>query len=237
MLRLLSFVLLLPLATQVHAQARTDASFTIQIAGITIGSMSLKGVENGTGYSVSAAVDSVGAARVFRRFSYRASSRGNVSGGRFTPVRYAEIADTGRRVSDAILNYSRGVPRIQSYTAPVPANAPTLSPATQGGTLDPLTAMYALLRDQPAATLCNTRVTLFDGRRRSTAVLGPPRQVSGGIACSGEYRRLEGYSPEELARHRAFPMTFVYRQAPSGLMQVARVELQSIYGAAAVVRR
>ena len=35
-------------------------------------------------------------------------------------------------------------------------------------------------------------LTLFDGKRRSQVMLGAPAPMEGGVACPGEYRRLDG---------------------------------------------
>ncbi len=237
MLRFLLLALLLPLSAPAHAQTRTEATFTVRISGITIGRMQLTGVESGSSYSSAALITSAGAARVFRDFSYTARSQGRLSRGRLIPVRYEEKADTGRRQSESILEYSRGIPRLTRYTSPKAAGPDSPDPSTQGGTLDPLSALYALLRDQPAAGLCNATLALFDGKRRSQIRLGAPQAVQGGIVCAGEYRRVAGFTLDELARHTTFPVKVLYAPSAGGMMQAAQVEVQSVYGPATLVRR
>lgn len=217
--------------------AQTEARYTIRIAGFTVGDMRLAAREGPGSYSAVSVITSAGAARVFRRFSYRAEAQGRIDGDNLHPVHYEETADTGRRQSEAELAFDGGVPSVLRYTSPIPPDADAPAPSSQGGTVDPLTALYALLRDQPEAGLCDRKIVLFDGRRRSHVVLGAPGRDGDRITCAGEYRRLEGFTAHELRRHVAFPLTAVFVPAGGGLYRADHVELQSFYGLATVDRR
>ncbi len=216
---------------------QSEARYTIRIAGFTVGDMRLAARESDGAYSAASVIVSAGAARVFRRFSYRAEAQGRIDKGRLRPQRYEETADTGRRQSEAMLAYTRGVPRVLRYTSPVPASAGAPAASSQGGTVDPLTALYTLLRDQPEAGLCDRTITIFDGRRRSHVRLGAARRDGADITCTGEYRRLDGFTPRELRRHVAFPLTAVFTPIEGGLYRATHIELQSFYGLATVDRR
>ena len=112
--------------------------------------------------------------------------------------------------------YKAGVPQVKSYNPPRPPRAEDISPATQGGTVDPLTALFAVLRTVPEAEACMAKLVMFDGRRRSQVVLTAPQRTDDGITCRGEYRRLEGFSPEDMAEKSRFPFTLTYRAAGDG---------------------
>ncbi|WP_425051951.1 DUF3108 domain-containing protein [Psychromarinibacter sp. S121] len=233
-MRVLTLVLCVFLPGLALAADRAVSRYDIAIRGFRVGELRLTVEEAPGQYSVAAAVDSVGAVGFFRPFSYRARAWGTVQNGRFRPASYAETADTGRRQSEAELKYVGGVPEVRSYTSPRPPGADSPDPATQGGTLDPLTAMWAVLGDGMA---CGKTLVLFDGARRSHVRLGPQRAVAGGVTCAGEYRRLEGFTEEELSRHVFFPMTVRYTPGPDGRLSAERVEVQSVYGLATVDRR
>ncbi len=236
MLRLLLPALLLMLMPAAAAE-RVEAGYYLTLRGFTLGSFRLTSEAEAEGpYSLAAAIDSTGVARIFRRFSYRARAQGRHAR-RFVPDRYEEVADTGNRRSEAALVYAGGVPRVTRYTSPEPVGPDSPDPATQGGTLDPLTAIFALLRDQPAEGLCDRTLVIFDGRRRSHLRLGPPRAAEGGAVCEGEYRRLQGFTPEEVARHVAIPLRVHYQRLPDARMRARRVEMDTVYGLAAVHRR
>jgi hypothetical protein len=129
------------------------------------------------------------------------------------------------------------VPQVKSYAPPRDPDEGGLDPATQGGTVDPLTAMYAFLRDRPAAAACNQRLVLFDGERRSQLALGPPRPADGGISCDGEYRRLEGFSAEDMAERTRFPFSLRLEPAAGDLLRVTEVRMQTLFGPAVMARR
>jgi hypothetical protein len=68
-------------------------------------------------------------------------------------------------------------------------------------------------------------------------VLGAPAAVEGGITCPGEYRRLAGFSADDMAEKTRFPFTVRLVPGTSGLMQVDEVTMESIYGNARLKRR
>ena len=219
------------------AFADGTAVFDIRIRGIPVGVMRLAGLEAEGFYAARAEIESVGVARVFRRFSYRASVRGDVDDGDLTPLRYEEIADTGRRRSEAVLIYAEGVPSVSRFVSQSEPPADSPAPATQGGTLDPLSALFSVLRDRPPGAVCGRQLIMFDGRRRSSLTLGPAQDTGDGVACDGEYRRLQGFTDEELSRHRAFEMQLFFAPNAAGLQQSRRIAVQSVYGLATLDRR
>lgn len=230
-------LLLLCLTLPAAAQSRFDAAYELKIRGITIGALLLSGLEEDGAYSAAGVIESTGAARIVRRFRYTGKAQGVLDGTRLIPDRYEESADTGRRQSEVILDYSNGVPTVTRYTSPRPAGTDSPDPATQGDTLDPLSTLYSLFRPRPASEICNETRILFDGKRRSQFSLGAPQAQGDRILCSGAYRRLQGYTPEEVARHVFFPMTVTFAPGSDGRMRPERIEIQTIYGPATVHRR
>ena len=111
-----------------------------------------------------------------------------------------------------------------------------VDPATQVGTVDPLTAMFATLRDVAPGRECGRSLKMFDGRRSSELRLGAPQTDGENVVCAGEYRRIGGFPPDDMAERTRFPFTLTY--APAGdRMQVVEVAMDTLYGKARLVRR
>ena len=221
---------------QAQTAPETDV-FTMSIRGISGGTVTLARTEANGGYAVTAKIAPSGLIRRIRNFSYRGSANGRLSGGVFAPDRYEERADTGRRQSEVVLVYADGVPEVARYVSDREAAPDTPAPETQGGTLDPLTAIHALLRDRSLAEGCAMRVVIFDGRRRSHIILEPAASDDGTTRCTGEYRRLQGFTAREVSRHLAFPIQIVLDPLGADMLRVRQVSFQSLYGTAALNRR
>ena len=219
------------------SHAEDPVVFDLSIRGIRAGTLSFTGQSAEGRYAVSGRLESAGLVGLVRQVRYDGQAEGSLRQGRFTPLRYSEQADTGRRQSESVMEYRRGVPQVKVYNPPRELGSDGLDPATQGGTVDPLTALFATLRDVAPGEECNRSLTMFDGKRRSQLVLGAPAAIEGGIACPGEYRRLAGFSADDMAEKTRFPFTVRLVPGTSGLMQVEEVTMESIYGNARLKRR
>ena len=217
--------------------AAERAQFDISIRGIKVGELQLASEETQTRYSVAGRLSNTGLTQVIRRFSYTGNSQGRIVNSTLQPDRYVEKADTGQRISEVELAYRSGVPRVVRYTSPREPGPDTPDPSSQGGTVDPLTAIYSVLRDVPANRACSVSLILFDGRRQSRVSLRRSGTSGGMPVCSGRYERLKGFTAEEVARHRTFEFTLSYRDAGNGRLAVREVVAQSIYGQAVIQRQ
>ncbi|MCE2748952.1 MAG: DUF3108 domain-containing protein [Rhodobacter sp.] len=237
MWRRLAVAVLAAVVAASSCAAEAPVVFDLSIRGIRVGTLRFSGEAAGGRYAVSGRLESAGLAGLVRRVRYDGQAEGSLRQGRFTPARYREQADTGRRQSQSVMEYRRGIPQVKVYNPPRDLRSDGIDPATQGGTVDPLTALFATLRDVPPGKECNKTLTMFDGKRRSQLVLGPPAAVTGGVVCPGEYRRLAGFSATDMAEKARFPFTLRLGLAQSGLMQVKDVTMESIYGNARLKRR
>ena len=129
------------------------------------------------------------------------------------------------------MTYSGGVPSV------VAGETGALDPASQKGTVDPQTAIYAAFRDVDAGDVCKLNVQMFDGKRRSQVRLGNPRPDGEMIKCDGEYRRLKGFSAEDMAEKSRFPFNLFYAKTSDGRYRVEKVITQTLYGNASLTRR
>ncbi len=221
------------------AEGDTTARFDVRLIGVKVGEMTLAGRIVADGYVAQSTFSTRGLIGAVARAGFDLTSRGRVTASRFIPERYDEAINTGSRASSARLRYTGGVPRITGGTLaaaePDPDQVP-LDPAREGGTLDPLTALFAALHDQPAATLCNTDVTVFDGARRSRIKMATRAEIGPEVICTGAYTRLAGFSASELKRQTVYPFSVRYTPG-GGRMQAQQVTVRTTYGKAELFRR
>src|SRR5690606_17911636 len=129
------------------------------------------------------------------------------------------------------------VPQVKVYNPPRPPREGDIDPSTQSGTVDPLTAAFAALRDIPEAEACKLALFMFDGKRRSQVVLSTPAPSAEGVTCAGEHRRLEGFSAKEMAEKQRFPFRLHYRALGNGMLRATEVSMDTLYGKGLLKRR
>lgn len=235
---LAGLIMSLTLALPLPATAQTDAGeFDLLIRGIKAATVSFSATRDGSAYGVTGAVQTTGLAALIKRLRYQGAATGSVAKGRFRPDNYSESADTGRRQSDATLEYAKGVPQVTAYSPIVAAEPDDVDPATMGGTVDPLTALYATMRAVDAGAECNLSLDLFDGKRASTLQIGAPLAVADTVTCVGAYIRVQGFTAKEMAKQPRFPFTLTYAPVGTGQMQVVQVISETIYGKVTLKRR
>lgn len=219
------------------SEVREDrGNFAVFLGGVRIGVLGFSGLTDGQSYAAKGILRTTGLAALVRQVGYEATSRGVVRAGRFVPTSYDESANTGTRVSKSTMEYRGGVPQVKA-SSPERAPRPTdVDPRTQAGTVDPMTAFYLVLRDVPEAELCNLDLKMFDGTRRSQVVISAPVRNGTGVSCSGEYRRLQGFSAEEMAERTRFPFQIAYVPNGNGGYRLNEITTASTFGNARVVR-
>ncbi|MCZ4353509.1 DUF3108 domain-containing protein [Roseovarius aestuarii] len=224
------------------ATSDTRATFDVRMLGLTLGQMKISGTEDGGGYGVASNFATTGLGRMARA-SFALMAQGRIEGGKLRPHRYDEQINTGDRQSTVQLRYRRGVPRITggSVLQEVAGDPDALNPAQQGGTLDPLSALYSALRDQPSANLCRIDVSVFDGKRRSRIRMtgrseSADPEAGRIVTCTGAYTRIAGFSASAMKRQTTYPFTVTYRPA-GALMQAVRISVRTNYGMADLKRR
>jgi hypothetical protein len=230
-----ALALSLPAAAAAAQQER--AVFDLSLRGISAGRLTVEGKVEGNRYSATGTLQSGGILGALKKVRYDAAVLGGISGSRFSPARYTEQADTGKRQSEVVMTYKAGVPGVETYKPPRQPRDYDIDPARQQGTVDPMTALFAVLRDTPAADACTARLVLFDGRRRTQVALAPAGTKGDKITCAGEYRRLEGFSPDDMQEKTRFPFTLTYAPAGNGTLRVVEVSMDTLYGKGALKRR
>jgi hypothetical protein len=221
-------VTLLALASAAPAVAASgEASYDLSVRGIDAARMVISGREEGGRYAVTARVRSTGLLSLLTDLRYDVTTQGAFGPGRWRPSRYRE------RDEDDTVEVTWGS-TVSSVRTPPRDRPRDVDPAAQRGAVDPLTALWATLRPQPAGSACNLTLQVYDGSRSGTFRLGAPQAAGGGLRCAGSYRRTGGYSAEELQEGRDFDFTVVLEPAGDGLVRGSEVRMQTTYGPAAL---
>lgn len=223
------------LAWGMPAQAET-MRFDVTALGFKVGAFEMSAEETATRYSVSARFGTTGLVRLFRDMGFEMRASGRRLGREFFPNDYSEEVNTGRRTSSARLHYAGGVPQLTGGAVSDGEVTP-LDPATQGGTLDPLTALFTVLRDQNAETLCKADMQIFDGGRRTRVVLTGRIDTGAAVTCTGQFRRIAGYPDHDLETRGVVPLTIRYAPGDNGRMRAQSALLRTSYGPVGLRRR
>ncbi|WP_294619487.1 DUF3108 domain-containing protein [uncultured Roseovarius sp.] len=221
------------LAAPVASQEKTAILYDVHLIGAKIGEVTIAGNQANGRYAARSQFRTTGVVKALKRMHGDVSVKGRVAGISHTPGQYSETINDGKRFTDVKVRFEGKPPKLisgdpDSRAAPAETNG--LSNA-----LDPLTALYLILRDQPRKELCQFRREIYDGHRHARLSLGSPREKQKRVTCAGEYRRIAGYSSSE-KKERRIPFTVLY-EAKAGEMLATRVDIQTKYGKAVLLRR
>lgn len=211
-----------------------DAAFDFRIAGIKAGEIAMAGDATGDTYLARAEVRTTGLLGVFADFFYDGTSEGWVTAsGRMVPETFTASSRSPRDDRETRIDWEEGTP---VYVSVEPPRSTAPEPSTQAGTLDPVSAGFALLRDGPRDEICAKAVDVFDGSRRSRITLGAPQDEDGQIICNGSYERLEG-EENTFNSEAAYAFKLIFSEAGGNMARLERIETRTEYGGAALVRR
>jgi len=220
------------LGTTGAAQAQ-DAVFDFYLSGIKAGEMTMSARSTPEGYSARSSIRAAGAVGLVANFFFDGEASGRIVGGKVSPVRYEANSKSPRAERRTVMDWKDGVP-VNVSVVPPRGSAP--DPATQGGTLDPVSAGLALLGDAVPGSVCDASVDVFDGSRRSRLSLGAPMARDGALVCTGAYSRIEGEA-QSMSKQREFPFEVTFREGGDGVARLERVETRTQFGKAVLERR
>lgn len=213
------------------AEAQQALRFDVLFRGVVVAEITLVARDSGADYALAGAIRATGLAGVFARVRFGMQAEGVLAGDVPRPARYAEDVDTGRRVSMVEMRFAGGLPEIlRQSPAPGPGAVP---PEAAAGTVDPLSALWRIVRG--GALPCDWQLQVYDGVRRSEIVLGRA-QGDGPLSCEGLYRRIAGFTSEEMADRRSFPFALRY-EAREGAFVLTEVAGMSLLGPIRILRR
>lgn len=213
---------------------QSNMSFDVRLLGARIGIFSIAATESGNGYAARSKFTTVGLVGALKKMEADVTVRGHFSSGQMKPTLYNEAIDDGTRVTDVVVKFSPGLPRLVS--GETGSRAPPATGAGLARAIDPLTGVYILLRDQEAAAVtCQFTADIYDGHRLARIKLNRAEKRPDGTTCHGSYRRLAGYSSSE-SRSKNVPLAIDY-VAHQGGYRAAQVRVDTRYGAAVIKRR
>ncbi|WP_157973479.1 DUF3108 domain-containing protein [Tropicimonas sp. IMCC34043] len=219
------------------AQAADQATYSISLAGFRLGTLSLRSDESAGTYKAQSQVRSTGLTRGLYPADITASVTGQVSGNTYNPQIYIDESKSRGETKRTRIRYVAGVPQIEKDPPDTRRRSWHANPEEQGGTVDMLTAGYAILRDQPEALACKLDVSPYDGRERTRIRMAGGTRDGDTLVCPGMYTRVAGFSPKEMAEKVNWPFTVTYRSIGDGMMRVEQVRLQTTLGRVTIDRR
>lgn len=215
-------------------QISAAETYVFTLKGLTAATLTVSGTTSATGYSATGTLKSAGALGAIKKIRYDAKSSGKLDGGKLVPSRYWERADTPKRQSELTMTYRSGRPSALTYSPARAGAAPALG--QHAGSLDPLTALFTVLRDQPEAETCKAAFQTFDGKRAAKVALKPAAKTADSVTCAGSYTRVSGFSAREMADKTRFDFTLTYLRE-GGVMRVSEISLDTIIGKGRLTRR
>ena len=219
------------LALPVHCEV-VRHGFTVQVLGVKVGEFSMASEMNDDSFGVAAGFGTTGLASAFAERSVQLTSTGFRRGNRFVPHRYTEHMDTRGEISRGEMAWRDGFPY---WSGESNGEGRTVPRSALKGAIDPMTALFLLLRDQERDRLCAVDMRVFDGKRLSEVILSKREETNDSVVCSGQLRRIEGYSAKEM-RTPEFPVTLTYRPY-GGQMRSQRMQVTTVYGQVSAIRR
>jgi uncharacterized protein DUF3108 len=211
-----------------------EAQFDFSIAGIRVGALTMSSERAGGGYTAASRIDTAGIVGVLADFFFDGQASGTLAGdGRVVPSRYTATSKSPRALRHTRIDWQKGTP-VHVSVEPPRDSAP--DPADQGGTLDPVSAGFRLLRSAPPDRICATTVDVFDGSRRSRLKLAAPAKSDAGLVCEGTFARIEGEA-HSMADLREFPFRLVFVPNGGGLYRLERIEAPTNFGQAVLTRQ
>ena len=223
MLRYATVLLALLFSMPAAAQERR---FTALIAGLSSGELALSDDANARRFTL----QSGGIAGFFRSFRATAQTLLDATG---RPLTYRAEIEGGRRAGKIEVDFSPDAPVVIAHPEPLRDGVTEVSDAARAGAIDPPSAYHAILRDRAAGEDCTFSSRIFDGRRLASVTL---RNGADPLTCEGVYRREAGYLPQDLEERRDFAFTLTYEAQPDGTLRLTEARMQSLLGAARLVR-
>lgn len=208
--------------------------FDVFLLGIKAGELRYHKSVKGTAYSAQTVLETTGLVALLAPYMFQAEVTGQRLKNRYLPQSYLETSNTGKRITNKTMRYKNQRPTL---LAAGERKKYWLKPADQKGTLDPLSALLALLDDAVSSQLCNADLPVFDGERRvSLSLSGPTKLPEDGLTCQGIYTRLGGFSKQELADGITFPFYINYHPIDAGY-RVTKFSFSTLRGTATFERR
>lgn len=223
-----------------HAQQPQSVKliYDVHFGGIRVGEAEIKGAIGDETYRVSTNLRTQGMVDAFFSALVKARSEGALDeSGALIPAKFRADAKTSRKDQLVEIVYRDGAPSIAKAKPAFKKKSYQIVPEKQVGTLDPLSAALKALTPAPAAEICDSRMEVFDGRKRYAIEFSNPRKKGDMIHCDGTYERVAGFKPKYMKRQKRFPFEVSYLVNQKGMAVVDRVSVETDYGFGVAKRR
>ncbi len=233
-IKYLSFLFAICLALPAAAE---QGRFSVSVAGFGAGTIAFSGSESGGRYKANGQVASTGLARGLYPADITVAVNGRVSGNSYAPGTYSEKTVKKGKTKTGTFRYSGGTPRVTKNPPDRNRKSYHADPSGQKGTVDPMTAAFAILRDRPAELACNLDLFPYDGRERTRIRMNGGTRKGDTLTCPGTYSRVAGFSSRDMAEKVHWPFTVIYRVQPDGTHRVTEVIVPTTLGKVRMRRR
>ncbi|MEM1129243.1 MAG: DUF3108 domain-containing protein [Pseudomonadota bacterium] len=218
--------------------ATESGSFTVSVSGIRAGTLAYEGTVNGDSYLARGSARASGLLGAILDVRADAAAEGRIKGTQLAPQTASErIREDGEEFKKTYRFNSVGTPNINREPARKKPRKHAADPNAQRGVVDPMTAAFAILRDQTDDTACALDIASFDGARRSRLLLKSREQTNDGVICRGDYIREAGFSPKEMSERVVWPVTLEYSRRGDGTLQVKELSFPTSFGPARIRRQ
>lgn len=218
------------------ADAAQTGAFTLTVGGFKVGILAYEATETADRYEVHGSARSAGLIGAFMDGNVDAAVSGRIRNGTLLPSVSKETTVSGGQTVQRIFDFSKGFPAITRTPPRTKPQKYAVPAEQQAGTLDPLSAAYAILRDKPAAEVCKLDVIMFDGARRSRLQMTGGTASPGGMVCDAVYTRVAGFSPREMREQSTWPVTLTYAANGTGY-RLSELNFPSSFGNARLRRQ
>lgn len=192
------------------AAGEVDAQYTVSLAGLTLGTATLKGNITPTRYSLNAQANLTGLAGMVTGGKGAAAATGTISGANVVPGNYSLTAANSEMTRTIQMGMSSGTvqqvvvnPPLEPKEDRVPVTA-----AHKVGVLDPIAAMMMPAKAGSPQGACDRSIPVFDGAQRFIITLS--------YAGTRTVRAMDGYSgPVFVCKARYTPVAGHRSQRPS----------------------
>lgn len=210
--RFLPALVLVLLASPVHAQGKLEAEYKATLAGFSLGKGTWQIDVADTGYTVALDGKTTGMLGAFTTGQGNSSVRGTFANSQPVAATYASTIKMGKKNDEVRMIVNSGA--VKEFDAdPPPKPDPERIPVTDAdrrGVTDPLTA--ALMRapgnsDPVSSEACRRTLSIFDGRMRYDIKLSFKRmdqvKIKGyegaAVVCAVNFKAVAGYNPTRYA--------------------------------------
>lgn len=224
---------LLAASAAMPAQSASD-TFNLTVAGMHLGTVTLSAEQSGAEYVAASKITPSALVAAVTSYAFDGRAKGVIdASGNVRPSSFKADSSSPRAKRRTLIEWDGATP-VRVSVEPPRKHAP--DPARVVGALDPVSAGFALLRDNAPENICAVSVDVFDGSRRSRLTVGEPVAEDGGFVCRGIYARLEGEA-HSLSSQAEYPFTLHFAPAGDGLVRIERIETETRFGPAVVSRR